>query len=107
MGYILAILGTIVLVIIGATAVYSSQRQDTFTVNKAERVVSSDGKSAKYLIYTDHGVFEDTDNLLFFKFNSSDVYGQLQNNKMYNCLTVGWRVPLLSWYPNLIRCEDK
>lgn len=53
------------------------------------------------------GVYENTDSLLRMKFNSADVYGQLQNGKTYTCDTYGWRVPFFSIYPNIVKCEEK
>jgi len=104
---VVAVLTIIVVPIaIGVTAYLSSQHQQTITVNKSERIVDNGGKSSRYLIYTKQGVYQDTDTLLFGKFNSSDLYSQLQQNKTYSCLTVGWRVPFLSWYPNLIKCQE-
>lgn len=77
----------------------------TFTTNSAQRVVSSDGSSAQYLIYTDKGVFTDTDTIWYWKWNSSDVYNQAQKGT-HTCLVAGFRVPFLSWYRNIIRCQS-
>lgn len=87
--------------------VYTTQQYREITIKKTERIVSSDGKSSKYLIYADDGVYENTDSILRMKFNSADVYGQLQNGKTYTCDTYGSRVPLLSMYPNIVKCEEK
>lgn len=87
---------------------YNTTQQDRkITVKKTERIVSQDGKSSKYLIYAEDGVYENTDNVFRMKFNSADVYGQLQNGKTYTCDTYGWRVPLLSMYPNIVECKER
>nr|DAN27518.1 MAG TPA: Protein of unknown function (DUF1523) [Caudoviricetes sp.] len=87
--------------------VYCTQRNHEITVKKTERIVSPDGKSSKYLIYAEDGVYENTDNVFRMKFNSADVYNQLQNGKTYMCDTYGSRVPFLSIYPNIVKCEEK
>lgn len=82
-----------------------THRNETFTINKTERIM--DGRDSKYLVYTSSGVFENTDSLLNGKFNSSDVYNELKDNQKYTCDVVGWRVPFLSWYPNIIKCQEE
>lgn len=81
----------------------------TVTVTDKERVYQKD--SSKYLIFTkdkdnNERVFEDTDNVLRFKFNSSDLFGELKQNKTYNIKVVGYRIPILSWYENIISIEE-
>lgn len=81
-----------------------THRDETFTVNKSERI--AEGKGGRYLIFTNKGVYENTDSLLNGKFNSSDVYAQIEKDKKYECDVIGWRFPFLSWYPNIIKCEE-
>lgn len=81
--------------------VYATQQNRKITVKKVERIITPYGEKSKYLIYAEDGVYENTDNILRMKFNSADVYGQLQNGKTYMCDTYGWRVPLLSIYPEV------
>ena len=91
----------------GASAIYTLGTKDTaeFTVKNKERVTQ--GQSSKYLVYTDKGVYENTDSLLNMKFNSSDVYNNLDVGKSYKCDVYGWRVPFMSMYQNIVRCTPK
>lgn len=73
----------------------------SFTVQEKERVVTSD--SSKYLVFTENEVFENVDSLMKFKFNSSDVYGDLKVGESYTYEVCGWRIPFLSWYRNIIK----
>lgn len=41
------------------------------------------------------------------KFDSSDVYGELEIGNSYEVRVVGWRIPLLSWYRNIIDVENE
>lgn len=77
----------------------------TLTVNKSERVVDQDGKGSRYLIFTDKGVFENSDSLLNNKWNSSDLYNDIKVGKTYTCDLVGFRNGFFSTYENIIRCK--
>jgi hypothetical protein len=54
-------------------------------------------------------VFQDTDSLLFSKFDSSDVFDQLVRiRRQHRRVTVsvsGWRFPLMSWYRNILHVK--
>lgn len=77
-----------------------------FTINKSERVCDGGKGSCKYLVYTDSGVFEDTDSIINHKYNSSDLYNQLKNNHTYDCDVTGFRIPFWSEYQNIISCTE-
>ncbi len=72
-----------------------------------ERVTvrSGDDPKEKYLVFTENETFENTDSTLFWKFNSSDVQGQLDRGKSYRVLVAGWRISFLSSYRNIIEIE--
>jgi hypothetical protein len=73
-------------------------------VQGKERVVtgSGDQQSSKYLIFTDAETFENVDSWLALKFNSSDVYGSIVEGSTCEFTVTGWRIPLLSWYRNIL-----
>lgn len=71
--------------------------------------------STKYLYFctTDKGeeiVFENEDNLLLGKFNSSDILAKIkkyeENGKSFKVKTVGFRIGFLSMYQNIIKVEE-
>ena len=79
------------------------------TVTDKERVMTED--SSKYLVFTEDSdgntyVFENTDSLLRGKFDSSDVQGQLKVGNTYKITVVGYRIPFLSAYQNIIAFEE-
>jgi hypothetical protein len=104
MGWGIAAVVALVLafVAVGVYFTYGTQRTVTFTVSHKER---TGGDQGKYLVFTDKGVYEDTDALAYFKFDSSDVYGQLAEGGTYECNVYGWRLGLFSWYPNIKDCK--
>lgn len=112
----LGCLTAIALVVIAVTAFpvlnFSNDHKYTVTITDKERVtiqfVAKDNSTnSKYLIYgeDENGktyVFEDTDTLFRWKFNSSDVYGALKEGETYELTVIGFRNHLLNWYENII-----
>ena len=86
---------------------YGNEQEYTVTVNKTERTTEIHGKtsSSYYLIFTDKGVFQISDQLLKWKFNSSDIYGSIKQDSIYEIETTGYRLPWLSMYPNIVKAQ--
>ena len=85
----------------------------TITVTDKERIYSGSGdtSSSKYLVFGDDEngnslVFENTDTLLRGKWDSSNIQGQLKEGNIYKIIVVGYRVPFLSMYQNIIKIEE-
>jgi len=84
----------------------------TVTITDKERIVehSGDSISSKYLVFADgeNGesyVLENTDCFIRGKWNSSNIQGQLKEGNTYTVTVVGYRVPFLSMYQNIIKVE--
>lgn len=90
-----------------AIIIYATQDNVDFTIEKTERVTNNNGEGSRYLIFTKTETFENTDRLVIWKFNSSDIYGTLKANQYYQAKVVGVRVPFLSWYRNIVSIEEK
>lgn len=71
-------------------------------VDKKEAVKDMAG----YLIFTDKGVFSNTDSWINLKFNSSDVYNEIKEEKCYDMDVNLMRVPILSWYKNILSVKE-
>jgi hypothetical protein len=98
------------------TWAYMSTRETetcTVTDKTATTKVKSDGNgnntsSTDYRVYTsDCGVLTIHDSWLLLRFNSADIYGQLQEKKTYTLDVVGWRNGFLSQFPNILGAEEK
>ena len=107
-------LGVIVLLVVGFVgwnmyANLGTGRTVSFKVNDHQRVVTGSGNTvnSKYIIYTTVGVFEDVDTIWYLKYNSSDVFNTLEPGKTCTAYVYGWRVPFLSWYPNIVHASCK
>lgn len=103
-----------VIVLIGALyflTYRASERTVVITVQDKGSVVVSSGSGEdrrsdnQYRVYTDKGVFIVADSFVYFNWRSADRYGALRLEHTYKCKAAGWRVGLLSWFPNLISCE--
>jgi len=88
-------------------AYFYSKRDVHFCTVKLPERVCSGGKitNCKYLVFTDKGVFENTDSLLGWKFNSSDIHAFIKDKACYKANVYGWRIPFLSKYPNILTLD--
>lgn len=79
----------------------------TARIVKTERIVTGSGDhiSSKYLVFTEGEVFENTDELLAGKWNSSDLIAKLHEGETYKLTVYGYRVPYLSMYRNIIEVD--
>ena len=58
-------------------------------------VVLEDGKDESI-------VYENEDAWFFMKWNSGDILRDLAVGSRYHFTIYGWRVPFLSWFPNIV-----
>lgn len=80
----------------------------TFTVSDKDRIVtgSGDSVSSKYLIFTNVETFQNSDCMVLGKWNSSDVHGSIKLDTTYEAVVYGYRVPILSWYRNIVSVRE-
>lgn len=90
----------------------------TVTITGKDRITESsedsDGNShvlSKYIVFADDEngnslVFENTDCFIRLKFNSSNVQGYLKYGHTYKITVIGYRVPFLSLYQNIIKVDE-
>lgn len=86
----------------------STAHQETIKVTeKPPRIQLTDNdKQRSQLIYAEGATYVNKDSWAMLKFNSSDIYGQLQVGRRYNCEVAGWRIGFFSKYKNIIKCEE-
>ncbi len=66
------------------------------------------GQSGTYMVVDEEGnTYQITDLLFKGKFNSSDLYSQLEIGKKYDIETTGYRIPFLSWYKNINKISEE
>lgn len=103
-GSIAAAVGILALL---SPAIFHFSTRDTVQVKviKTERV--SEGSNSKYLIFTENETFENVDSMLAFKFNSSDVYGRINEGAECTFDVAGKRWRILSMYRNILDATCK
>ena len=86
------------------TMYYLSSETIEITIKDKERITTGNAQNleSKFLVYTTTEVFENTDSLLYFKFNSSDFQNNLEVGKTYKVRVAGWRIPFFSMYRNIV-----
>jgi hypothetical protein len=100
---------TIAVLVLGGGFLFSfgrahyNERDTICTVIDKDRGENQGG----YRIYTEQcGVLEDTDSLWRGKFNSADVWQQIQPGHAYQMKIVGWRFGFLSHFPNILEVQE-
>lgn len=73
-------------------------------VEDKDRAASSSGSSMR--VYTDCGIFGVKDSVWLMRWNSADLYQQIEVGATYDFETSGWRFGLLSWFPNIVSAEE-
>ena len=89
---------------VGVVSYFVSDTVDTRIIDtQVKRYNNSD----KYLIYTDSGVFENTDAWYRFKFRSSDLQSQAMKlkGKKARIEKYGWRNGFFSLYENVVEIK--
>lgn len=98
------IISAIALIAIGSAFYYNTVEEIEIKVNDKEHVMYRNGSDLedKYMVYAEGEVFENTDDLFYLKFNSSDVQNELKVDSSYTIKVIGWRIPAMSMHRNII-----
>lgn len=70
-------------------------------------IIDIETHKGRYIVNTDNGTYKNVDNYLFMKFSSSDLAGEIKKliGKEVKIKKVGWRIPLFSYYENILSVE--
>lgn len=103
------VLLAVALLVAWPVAYYSSADTIEIVVKDKERITTGRGEdiSSKFIVYAEDEVFQNTDSWLYFKFRSADVQNKLERGETYVVRVVGWRIPILSKYRNIISINDQ
>lgn len=102
-------LGVIVLFVVMVVASFVNALHTetmTCTVDEKDRTTSSDGKSDARIYTKDCGVLRTGDSLFSWHWDSADLYASIEDGHTYQFTTRGWRVPILTWFPNVVEAEE-
>lgn len=81
---------------------YHNPRVETVVVTDKSIKLSSK-QDVEYLVYTDNGVYEISDQIFMLKFNSSDIYSSISIGDTITIKVSGARVHIMSTYPNIVK----
>lgn len=88
----------------GGMTIASNLHEETKTCTVTNKESINKDKGHEYRVYTKEcGVLTAGDNLWRGYFTSADTYGALNPGSAYELTTTGWRVPFLSWMPNIVK----
>lgn len=88
------------------------------TVTIMAKDIKNKSDDSKYLVWADKvkpcsycgepksTVYEITDSLFMGRFDSSDLYGEIEVGKTYQIRIAGQRWPLFSWYQNIYEIKE-
>ena len=95
---VIIIVGAIVLKV--ATIGYSNK--EIIAIEVKDKYIKRDNKSDVYMVVdTDNNTYQITDLFFIGKFNSTDLYNELEIGQAYLVEITGVRNQFLSWYPNI------
>lgn len=83
----------------------------TYNVTVQSKEIKNSGNSGRFLVFCtdpttgESRVFEVTDSLFKGRFDSADVYNLIEEDQTYKFTTGGYRIPLLSMYPNIYEVD--
>jgi len=101
---IIAIILVIGVILLPGFLKVSNQQEVIVTVT--DKGIKGKDSNDKYLIYTDITTYEITDALFKWRWDSSDLYGAIQVGKTYKIETGGYRIGILSTYPNIYKATE-
>lgn len=83
---------------------YLNNQERKITVS--DKYIKRSGEKDIYLVVDENkNTYKITDLFFKFKFNSTDLYNELEEGKTYKVKTSGFRIKILSEYPNINKVE--
>lgn len=111
--YICIFLMLVLLLGLSDAIYYSNHHNVTITVTNKERITQNNGNkiNSYYYIYGENEngesvVLKIDDVWICGKFDSSDLYQQIRENKTYIFNVAGYRIKFLSQYPNIFSFQE-
>lgn len=106
----LIIVGIITLGILGVTIYFGTveyQNEETIEITVKDKYIKRNGDTDLYLVASEEGETYKIEDLVFKgKFNSTDLYNELEAGKKYKITTTGIRLQYFSMYKNINKIEQ-
>ena len=73
----------------------------------SDKYIKRSGEEDIYLVVDEEkNTYKISDLFFILKFNSTDIYNQLEKGEKYKIHTTGFRIKFLSEYPNINKVEE-
>lgn len=98
----------LLVVILGLSFVYTraTSFERTVTVSQTFQNVKSNGDSGSKHVYmmtdSEGNSYKISDSLWYWQWRSTDIWASLKEGQLYKVRGYGWRIGILSSYPNII-----
>jgi len=105
------IIGLCIVALVVSFSIFSYYHVTTVEGTITDKYNKRDGKKDKfYLVIKDEDnneqVLENTDSTLMLKWDSADIQATTKVGKKYKVELRGWRVPILSMFPNVDNIKE-
>lgn len=98
-GAIILVVVIVALLISGIIASINTEVEITVE----DKWIKATKDSSDYMVSDTSGnVYVVSDSLILLSFDASDRYAAIDIDRTYGITTIGWRVPFLSMYPNIV-----
>jgi hypothetical protein len=100
---------SIIAAIIFEISKYNNREIVTTKVVGKERITDFNSNNVTisyYLVFTEAGTFKLEDDIVYGNFRSSDWYGDIKSDEVYEFEVIGWRIGYISEYPNIVNYKQ-
>ena len=108
----IGIIAAIIIIIISITIpIFTSYyREKEYIATVTDKTVQNEYGGSKYIVFTklENGktrVFSIEDTAVKGRWNSSDYYADIEIGETYRFTVIGWRIPLVSEYENILTAQ--
>lgn len=105
---VFVVIAIIVLIAIPCSKSYYSEKNYTATVT--DKDIKNYDSDSKFLVFTktkngETRVFSMEDTLIKGRWNTADDYAEIEVGETYTFTVIGWRIPFISEYENIIKFQ--
>ena len=105
-------IGIALVILIAIPCCKSYYSEKTYTATVTDKDIKNYDSSSKFLVFTktEDGatkVFSMEDTLIKGRWNTADDYAEIEIGKTYTFTVIGWRIPFMSEYENIIEFQKK
>lgn len=103
-------IGIVITILIAIPCCKSYYSEKTYTVTVTDKDIKNYDSSSKFLVFTktedgETRVFSMEDTLIKGRWNTADDYAEIEVGETYTFTVIGWRIPFLSEYENIIEFQ--